>query len=202
MNLGGPRSPVAGDKGKGIDVESPQSSSTTPTDPEIFESFEGLEDTADIPPKRRNIEASHQSGTTGAGQSSNVESPPTGRQKKQRRDNTRNTRYGFRKELSASPSPSPSDKATEIEAQPGVVSIDHVVKEARLSKDGQNNEEPEAECRQTFRYQDKILMESDSLSRALPLQPPSCMVLLRAPMWRSMLRLLLFNSKMDLFMTF
>lgn len=69
-----------GDKGKKVVVKS-QSSSPTPTDPEILELFEGLEDTASMPPQKMNIRASLQAGAAGVGQSSNAESPP-GRQKR------------------------------------------------------------------------------------------------------------------------
>lgn len=60
LNLGGPSSFVVGDKGKGIDVKSPQNNSITLTDPEILDLFEGLKDITSMPPKRRNIGASLQ----------------------------------------------------------------------------------------------------------------------------------------------
>ena len=53
-------------------------------------------------PKRKNIAASLQAGAFGASQNTNTESPPPGRQKRQRREGTRS---GFRKELSPSSPP-------------------------------------------------------------------------------------------------
>lgn len=80
-----------------------------------------------MPPKRRNIEASLQVGAANASQSSNVEFPP-GKQKRQRREVPR---YRFQKELSASPSPPPLDKASDEggggqakEVATGVVSVE------------------------------------------------------------------------------
>lgn len=137
---------VAEDRGKEVVVGSSQSTSPTPTDPQILELFKGFEDTGSMPPKRRNIWASLQAGTAGAGQSSNVESPP-GRQNRQRR---KRPRYGFRKELTASPSPPPLDKVDE-ESQLKEVATDVLIAEVRPS--ALDAEEPDY----------MVLRESDSL---------------------------------------
>lgn len=47
-------------------TRSTHSSSTTPTDSEILELLGDLEDTTNIPPRKRNLEASLQAATTGA----------------------------------------------------------------------------------------------------------------------------------------
>lgn len=147
-----------------------------------------------MPLKKRNIGASLQSGTNGASQSSDVESPPAGRQKKQRRDNTR---YGFRKELNVSPSPPAPDKAAKIEVQTGVVIVDHVVREVQPFKVGQHDDEPEAKWHLTFHFQDRVLMKIPSI-RAPPSQLLSCIVSPRLSTWKSMPKPPLFNCGMRL----
>ena len=84
-----PGTSLAIGKGREVDIRGPpHNNSSTPIDLEILELLGDLEDTANMPQKRKNLGPSLQAGTTGAGQSSNSESPPAGRQKRQRREGT------------------------------------------------------------------------------------------------------------------
>lgn len=162
LNLGGPRFLAVEYKDKDNDVGSTQGSSSTPTDPEILELLGDLENTINMPPRKRNLEASLQAAAAGAGQSSSSnKSPIAGRQKRQKKEPIR---YGFRKDLIKSPSPPHvAEKLADDGAQAREVIADLTVEEVRPADVGNIDDELPTIWRPSFRYKGNEMMESDSI---------------------------------------